>query len=190
MIDPRPMPEVLRNDYAILGQFIYECSMLEVCLHGLLRDILAIDEELARLLIGEPRIGDLMKLIKSAIKKNGFDENRKPNLDSALKWAEFMNGIRSIVAHKPFIPVDDKMLFHNTNTSKEKTLTWVYEINQNQFAKCCAITKETYGVVMTITHPVFAEMKFDLPSFANDEASLQKLGLPNNPGNKPLLVRQ
>jgi hypothetical protein len=45
------------RDYEALGEFVTACSLLEVAMHIAIRQLLRIDETVARTLIGERRTG-------------------------------------------------------------------------------------------------------------------------------------
>lgn len=159
-----------------VGRFVYGCSGIEISLHSNIRKMMAIDDDVARLLIGEPRVGDLAKLIRDLMPMKNISKEKSDLVLNALGWAEYMNRVRSVVAHKPFHMGDNgkKMIFHNSVTARFKKKSWFYECTDKQLDEC-------FGLALYVA-PTIAESEYrNLPIYEREKSSLQKLGLPVDP---------
>ena len=139
--------------YAALGHFIAQCSRVEVSLHILLKHFVAIDEPIARMLIGEPRQGDLIELIKKAIGLRGVDEPSTKIIAEFLNHAAYCNKVRSIVAHKPFRIKNPNMVFQNSMTAKSLPALFEYKTTAEQLSNISKFADNLATIIYSITVP-------------------------------------
>lgn len=139
-------------EYAALGRFIAQCSVLEMCLHACVKHILGLQDETARLLVGEPRIGDLIDLLKKSARINNLGAERTEVMVELL--AECVNGnkVRQIVAHKPFFMDGSVLVFHNKMSAKSLDAVFEYRCSIEELNNAALLTRsiaqDMLGVVM------------------------------------------
>lgn len=169
------------EDYAALGVFVASCSLLEICLHAGLKWLIGIDDHLARMLIGEPRVGDLAALLKKVAEHRKFDKDRTDFLLSLTAEVTFSNKIRSIVAHKPFFAENGEMVFHNSVTAKSVSAIYKYRCTAEQLRNLADLTHGLAGDIVAIsTDGVAAQDLYN--QIRTRQALFQKLPLPAIPG--------
>jgi hypothetical protein len=168
------------REYESLGRFVASCSSVEISLHAIARQLMGIDEDLARLLVGEPRVGDLMKFIKDVSALKGIDSTKRKALFNALDWASYTNRVRSVVAHKPMHMQNKKMIFHNSVTARFRKKSWFYECLSTELDECSTIAFNTASVISDVMDQLRL-FPIELPIYEKQKASLQKLGLPTDP---------
>lgn len=174
-------------DYAALGKFIAECSIISVMLVLILRELTGIDEKLARVIIstGDTRFGDLITMIKGVVPLKVADQKASPTFSRLLSWATYMNDVRSYVAHKPFYRRGGKLYFHNTITAKTEDAKFTYETSAKELNALTDIGMDL-AVALSLLPDYQAKFISDclVPKENPDAALLGKLKLPARPKDK------
>lgn len=126
-------------DLQAIGEFITACSILEIEIHNILRALLRVDEHVARILVGERRVGDLVQLLRFGFFERSplqFEEDDKNAIDALLQRVHYVNDVRAIVAHKPCSADDRSLEFHNQATAAKKSREFRYVCTAAQLSLC------------------------------------------------------
>ena len=172
---------------AALGRFVEQCSSLEISLSLVLRRMLKINPTLARAIIGigDPRVTDLITLIKRVSKINKPSHSAGIKLQNMLAWANYMNSVRSVVAHKPMYVKGVVMCFHNANTAKSEEVKFVYRCSTHQMNDLSDIGYRVCVGLHAMPNPlVFPNLdwnRLSIPDVPPDASFLQKQKLPDRP---------
>jgi hypothetical protein len=171
------------DEYAALGRFIAQSSVLEMCLHACLKHLLRIPGETARLLVGEPRIGDLVELTKKSAVMQGMSGEQLSLLTLLLTECNNGNKVRQVVAHKPFFMEGSVLVFHNKVSARSQAAIFEYRCSIEELNNLALLTRlvaqELLGVVIADNPPSL------LDKARQNVASLKKLPLPKTPGQPP-----
>ncbi|WP_395686537.1 hypothetical protein [Caenimonas koreensis] len=182
--------ETLKRGYAALGEYIALCSLVEVSLHICLKQWLGIEDSIERLLVGEPRMGDLIDLVKKASLRATICDERRVLLAKLCVIASENNKIRSIVAHKPLFAVPGPLgilSFSNAATAKTAESAYTYLCapvaltNQAALLHECANALLMLGLIKEIPGQEVARVNAVLARLA----SLQSTHLPAIPNPPP-----
>lgn len=170
-----------REQYAAIGEFISNCSLLEVTMHVLLRHWLGIDEHIARGLVGEPRTKDLIDLLRFAYASQSSFKASDETADllaTIYAKAMYINDVRAVVAHKPCLTDGTSLMFHNAMTYKRKTSEFKYECTAVQLTNLAEFTlglASSVGLLPILPQRRFVQRCTELLS------SSEKLDLPSPP---------
>lgn len=127
-----PKVDPILEAYAALGHYIALCSLVEGSLHMCLKHFLGISEPIERLLVGEPRIGDLIDLVKRSARLSGCSPETYEFLEFLAGITAENNKIRQIVAHKPSSIFEGRLNFHNHLTAKTEESAYWYVVTPEE----------------------------------------------------------
>lgn len=150
----------LSQEYAAIGHLVAECSVLEMTAHICVRLLLQIEEETSRLLIGEPRIKDLLDILKKSAAICQYSDDRKLLLTELCTQAIYANEIRRIIAHKPFILDGGHMVFHNRMSAKSSAAIFEYKCTTAELHNLASLTRavtESMLHIVGIEGPVLSD---------------------------------
>jgi hypothetical protein len=145
------------NSYAALGTFIAMCSTLEAALHICLKVLLHVEDSVERLLVGEPRLGDLVTLVKSAAQIQGMSDDLYELVKELGTMTTDNNKIRQVVAHKPLMFFEGEMLFHNSLTAKTEVARYFYKCSAERLFNQAMLTGElatSWMFIANMTPPI------------------------------------
>lgn len=173
------------EEFSALGEFIAICSMLEATLHICLMRWLKIDEDVKRMIVGEPRIGDLLGLVKQSAQRAGVSGGRMALLERLHALAADNNKIRQIVAHKPMAPTvkPGHMSFHNGVTAKSEMAKYTYSCGIQELRNQAALVQ--HSVSCWIGLSVINEDLGVLKEWSDKLTLLQTRPLPTIPSPPP-----
>jgi hypothetical protein len=167
------------GDFAALGRFIASCSVLEGALHSILRHILALDENLARLLLGEPSIVDLSKKLRLTLELTRPEYNAQ--YDLLHQEITYINEVRSWVAHKMFGRHKEFLVFSNIMSAKSKSAIKGYCCTPTQIDNLSDYTTHVTWSVQQLVKQRHRDLKHYEEIVAKLLASEKKLDLPIPP---------
>jgi hypothetical protein len=160
----RKFPQKYAREYAALGFYITQCSAVEASLHLFLRKLLGIAEPIERLLVGEPRIVDLLELVRKAAHLKEMDEKRFGVLTNLLTLVNQNNKIRQVVAHKAgSAEPDGTLIFHNAPSAKSVASMYIYSCTPEELENQAILLVEITLVLALLGdsrvhgHPSFAK---------------------------------
>lgn len=174
------------QDYAALGFFISQCSLLETTLHMCIKKLLRIRGDTARLLVGEPRFVDLLEMMRKVAALRNVSPAKRQQLDELLKICTDINKVRQVVAHKPVgddVKNSGTLIFTNSATAKSTHAVYFYECTREQLSNLGSVGMYT---ALSLMH-LFAIPGLSLSALNVREqlASRQKLPLPTIPQAPP-----
>jgi hypothetical protein len=178
-----PPPDI---EYAAIGRFICECNDVEANLHRLLQWVLAIDEPIERILVGEPRIGDLVDLVKKAAALKGWVGPKLALLTRIAGIINQNNKIRQIVAHKPALIIRGKhLLFHNSSTAKNQRAFYTYECTHAELNNQTTLLLVVSAALQGFTQLEKVSLAFFLRMYNERLTSLENNPRPAIPSQPP-----
>lgn len=127
------------QQFALIGEFINACSLVEVSIHAVLRATLQIDDNIARALIGERRLRDMLVLLRFAFESRKppyFGDETLACLKRLCDRIEYINSIRAIVAHRPCATDGAELEFDNRLTAEKPTKLFLYRCTAMQLRVC------------------------------------------------------
>jgi hypothetical protein len=181
------------EDYAALGQFVAACSFLELVMHAVLRHLLRLDDKVERALVGEPRSGDLLRLLRFGFKDQAVipcTDAEWNAIDTLLQRITYVYSVRSIVAHKPCRSDGASMQFHNELTTKKNSPAYKYECTAAQLRNCAMHAMEVALALDRATmlaDQTTAQFVKDVRTLL---ASSRKSDLPIDPESRHLSTKQ
>lgn len=92
-----PMPE---THYVSLGKFLFSCAQIETAAHIYLRRLLPIEDTLARTLIGQPRLDDLINTITKCFAHLEYTDAEFNALRELKGYLTYIYKVRNIIAHQ------------------------------------------------------------------------------------------
>jgi hypothetical protein len=92
--------QVQPSTFEALGYFVATCSTIEVCMHTVLKSLLAFEDTLVRMLVKEPRTQDLLDYLKQAAEFRKLAPEQMKALDLLSQDIQYLTAVRSFVAHK------------------------------------------------------------------------------------------
>jgi hypothetical protein len=92
-----PMPD---GHYAHFGRFLLACARIESTAHQVIRPMIPIGQEMARMLIGQPRLEDLLNLIGKLCVNLGHTEFEIKAFRDVKTHASYIYRVRNIIAHQ------------------------------------------------------------------------------------------
>lgn len=137
--------------YAAVGRFIFECSGIEVTAHLTLRDALGIPDALARALIGQPGLVELMELFKKSATASEASIEYHDHLAMITKEVKYINSIRQIVAHKRLMSAGASgLVFHDGHTAKIRANAFQYRCTVEELDACSLYADSVGDAVSTL----------------------------------------
>jgi hypothetical protein len=134
--------EMTEQHYVVLGRFLAMCASIEEALHRGLRFLSGVDEPMARLLIGQPRVEDLIQSISKIIQLRNWEDAELVHLTKIRAHLRYVYGVRNIVAHQRPFWKDDWIKFDRFHTARDirrpTDLIYVVKVEelQNLTASC------------------------------------------------------
>jgi hypothetical protein len=160
---------------AALGSFISCFSGLDVVIQATCRFALQIDDNLSRALIGQPKLPEFLSTFKLAASALKASPEYMQHLEFISTEVSYLNSIRSVIAHKPFLQTEDgSFQFYDRHTTKNIERSLVYTCPLQQMINCIPWMTSLVSVAMTLKAIDGSYLKSDLPS-------REKLELPSNP---------
>lgn len=171
------------RDYEAIGEFVTACSLLEVAMHIAIRQLLRIDETVARTLIGERRTGQLVDLLRFAFERKivPLSPTGQATLDGLLLRAQYVNSVRAVVAHKPCNTDGISLAFHNSITAERKSKEFEYVCTAAQLKACADHALFVAGALRDAVEFGEPHREGLLPQAQALLASVERLDLPSPP---------
>jgi hypothetical protein len=86
--------------YPHFGRFLLACAKIETTAHYMIRPMIGVGEEMARTLIGQPRLDDLLSLLGKVCAKLGHTETEIEAFQEVKSHISYIYRVRNIIAHQ------------------------------------------------------------------------------------------
>lgn len=166
-------------EFAALGRFVAGCSYIEVSLQSTLKHFLALEDNLARMFVGELSIVDLSLKLRTVLSTRA--EPYAIPYDPVHQQITYINEVRRWVAHKPFQTISGAMFFTNLITAKSEASIKDYECTAAQLVNMADYTTHVSDTVSRLKPQRASTPAKYRQCVAELLASAKRLDLPSSP---------
>lgn len=175
-----PMPE---KHFVSFGRFLLACTGIESAAHNFLRPMLLMEESMARTLIGQPRLEELLTIIAKVCAHLGHGPAEMAALKEIREKAQYVYRVRNIVAHQEPAWREGWMRYDRYATAKDisqrENLLYILKLEElDNLTKLAQLLVSPFGAV---TVSWSQTKKFDLDCMAPLRAFFQTRDLPADP---------
>jgi hypothetical protein len=175
---------LLPASYEALGRFVVMCSTIEVSMHATLKMLLAFDDTLVRMLVKEPRTQDLLDYLKQTAEFKKLAPEQMQALDLLSQDIQFLNAVRSFVAHKMVFQYSDRLVFTNLLTAAKASSIYDYTCTTEELVNGALYGSRVAESVLKLRLAGDRDPAAYLDDVQKLRAWRDKLQLPANPSQR------
>lgn len=175
-----PMPA---THYQSFGRFLIACAAIETAAHLGLRGMIPVEDQLARTLIGQPRLDDLLTILGKVCADLGHGPSEKAAFSEIKGYIAYIYRVRNIVAHQKPSWRDGWMRYDRYETAKDisRRPELIYVLQLSELDNLTELTRAILKPLGLLTKSFASTQTFDQAQLRPLRALLQTLELPADP---------